>query len=418
VALILSLPQVAAAEDELELSTTWFQEPRQGTKGLTVIHPVMGVGIDLGSVLNVHLGYSADIVTGATPAVFSVDAVSSATEFDDTRHAGSLAVGFSGQRSSLTMSVAYGAERDYLNLAVGASAAVELPGRNTSLTLSYTHSFDEVCDRDNSMANGALESRPLTIEKCNKDGPFGKDSPTIALDGTPGDGTLWRELTIDTVQAALTQNISPTLVAQINGFGSVLDGFQGNPYRRVRVGLVEAQETHPDVRGRIAMLGRVKKYLLELNSSVGFSLRGYADTWGIEAATVEMEYNQYVGNSLLVRFRTRFYQQTQASFFKDAFFYQTEGTAGAYFTGDRELAPLRNVLTGAKLSYIAAGDDGKAVWGLFDEIIFNVKADVMFYKELEAESTGPNPMGISGQYVTSTGLVDAIILQLSLRLKY
>jgi hypothetical protein len=412
------VPRVAGADDEIDATTTWFQEPREGPKGLTVIHPVLGVGIDLGSVFDLSLGYSADIVSGATPSVFSVDAVSSATEFSDTRHSGSFGFGFTGRRSSLSFTSSVGVERDYISLAVGASATVDLPGKNSMLALSYAHAFDEVCDRDNQAANGALETRPLTIEKCNKDGIFGVDSPAIANDGTPGEGTLWRDLSIDTAQATLTQNLSPTLVGQLNLYGAVLKGYQGNPYRRVRVGLIEAQEHHPDVRFRTALLGRVKKYLVKLRASAGFSLRGYADTWGIESATAEMDYNQYMGESLLLRVRARVYQQTQAKFFKDAFFYQTEGTAGAYFTGDRELAPLRNVLVGAKLSYIAAGKDGKPVWGLFDELMFNVKADVMFYKELAAESTSPNPMGIAGQYVTSDGLIDAIVLQLGLRLKY
>ncbi|RMH44692.1 MAG: DUF3570 domain-containing protein [Deltaproteobacteria bacterium] len=415
---VAAVAAAARADDSIEAATTWFQEPRQGGKGLTVIHPSFGVGFDLGAVVGIHLGYTADVVSGATPAVFTVDAVSSATEFSDTRHAGSAALSFTGRSASLALSSDVGVERDYVNLSVGASATVFLPGKNTQLSLSYSHSFDEVCDRDNSDANGALENRPLSIETCKKRGLFGEDSPAIANDGTPGAGTVWRDLTIDTLQASVTQNFTPTVVGQINVYGSVLDGFQSNPYRRVRVGQVEAQEHHPDVRGRLAVLARANKYVVGARGVVGASVRGYADTWGVEAASAEMSYSQYVGSSLLVRLRGRFYQQTQAKFFKDAFFYQTEGPAGAYFTGDRELAPLRNVLAGAKLSYIAADDAGGEVWGVFDEVMFNLKADVLFYKELPAESPSENPTGIARQYATSTGLIDALVLQLGLRLRY
>jgi len=417
-AVLTSLVSIARAEDEVEASTTYFQEPRQTSKGLTVVHPQLGLGFDLGSVVNIHLGYSADVVSGATPKVFSVDAVSTATEFSDTRHAGSFSLGFNGRRSSLAFNGAVAGERDYLSIAVGASASVDLPGKNTQFTLSYMHNMDEVCDRDNDMANGPFEKRALSIEKCNKNFLLGVDSPAQDQMGVVGDGTIWRDLTIDTAQAAVTQNISPTLVAQLSLYGAVLDGFQSNPYRRVRVGLVEAQETVPDVRARIAVSGRVNKYLSKLDSAVGFAVRGYSDTWGVNSVSGEMSYSQYVGRSLLVRFRGRVYQQDAAKFFKDAFFYETESSARAYFTGDRELAPLRDITTGAKLTYVAAKRDGKAVWGLFDELLFNLKADVMFYKELQAESGSANPVGIGTQYATSTGVIDAIVLQIGLRLRY
>ena len=48
--------------------------------------------------------------------------------------------------------------------------------------------------------------------------------------------TVWRDLSIDTAQATLTQNLSPTMNLQLALFGQVLEGFQSNPYRRVRIG--------------------------------------------------------------------------------------------------------------------------------------------------------------------------------------
>ncbi len=406
----------ARADDEVVAHTTWFQEPREGPKGLTVIHPQFAFGVDIGEAVSFGMGYSADIVSGATPAVFSVDAVSSATEFSDTRHTGSATLGFAGRRASLNVTGGIGGERDYLSRSVSVSSTIDLPGKNTQLALSYSHAFDEVCDKENADANGAFERRPLTADTCaKKNGLFGVDNPEV--DGRIID-TVWRDLAIDTAQGTLTQNLSPTVVAQFSLFGQILEGFQSNPYRRVRVRQFEAQESVPDVRARLAVAARMNKYLVGPRAAVSFGARGYADTWGVEALSVEMAYKQYFGDSLLLRVRSRLYQQTQAKFFKDAFFYETQGSAGSYFTGDRELAPIRNVLTGAKLSYVAAGKDGREVWGLFDEILFDVKADVMFYKELEAESPGPNPVGIDRQYITSTGLIDAIVLSLGLRMSY
>jgi hypothetical protein len=128
---------------------------------------------------------------------------------------------------------------------------------------------------------------------------------------------------------------------------------------------------------------------------------------------VELGYSQYFGNSLLLKIRARVYQQTAAAFFKDAFFYETESTAGAYFTGDRELSPVRSALVGAKLTLISIRDD-KPVWHLFDRLQLNVKGDVLILDQLPANDLSQNPMGISKQFLYGNGLLDAVILQLGL----
>ena len=121
--------------------------------------------------------------------------------------------------------------------------------------------------------------------------------------------------------------------------------------------------------------------------------RGYSDTWGVNSATLGFGYSQYFGNSLLLRTDARIYQQSEATFFKDAFFYETEGSAGAFFTGDRELGAIRNIVGGAKLSYIKVNASGEPVWGIFDELMFNLKADLYLLDELPAVLPGVDASG-------------------------
>ncbi len=402
----------ARADDRVDFTTTWFQEKREGG-GLTIIHPQLDLGVDVGESVQLGAGYSSDVVTGATASVYSVDAISTATEFDDVRHEGRLSLGFVGKRSVLTISGGTGVERDYNSLNIGASAAIDLPGKNTNLALSYNHNFDEVCDRDNTAPElrSVLEFRALTgDDPCEKKaGLFGKDTPGM---------TLWQDLDIDTVQATLTQNVSPTLVLQGSLFGQVLQGYQANPYRRVLVSGVVAQEHLPDVRGRLALMVRANKYLPALRAAVNASLRGYSDTWGVNSLAFEGAYNQYMGRKLLLRFRGRVYQQTEAEFFKDAFFYQVEGPADEFFTGDRELAPLRNVTLGGKLTYIAFDENGGTVWGVFDEVSLNLKADLLLLDELPADPSELNLEGTDRQFLNAGQFLDAFVLQLGLLLRY
>jgi hypothetical protein len=396
----------ARADDRAEVSTSLFAEQRDGGKGgLTVIHPQADVGIDLGRFVSVDAAYSADVVSGATSTIYQVDAVSSATKFSDTRHEGTLGLGFHGRRSRVSFSATLGTERDYLSHQVGGTASIDLPGRNTTVALAYSHSFDQVCDRDNGAAS-PQEAKALTgADPCDKQSSiFGKDRPGM---------TLWRELSIDTAQATVTQNLSPTMNLQIAGYGQVLEGYQGNPYRRVRVGPNSPQEHVPSTRDRWSLSARLNRYLPSLHSAVHAGARFYDDTWRVIGGDAELGYSQYIGKSLLLKLHARVYQQSAAKFFKDAFYYQTLSTAGEFFTGDRELSPVRSAIVGGKLTLITVGGD-QPVWGLFDKLQLNLKADAIMLAVLAADNLADNPFGVDKQFIYGNSLVDAVVVQLGL----
>lgn len=415
--IVLGLGASAArAEDAVDFTTTWFQEQRLDGNSLTVIHPQLDVGIDAGERATFDLGYAADAVTGATATVYTVDAVSTATPFDDLRHEGHLGLSLHGDRSTFSIGASGGAERDYVSLALTLGAAIDLPGRNTNVALSYTHNFDRVCDHDNADL-GPLERRALTgLEACDKEDAVGRLSADDRAEKMLT--TVWRDLSIDTTQATVTQNLTPTMNLQVSLYGQVLRGFQSNPYRRVRVGANEPQEHVPDVRARVALAARVNRYLPGLRSAVHVSARGYSDTWGVNSGTAELAYSQYAGSSLLLRFRARVYQQTSATFFKDAFFYETESSAGEFFTGDRELAPVRNVLVGGKLTLISVAEDDGQVWGFLDKLQFSLRGDVLLLDELPADDPAANLGGTGRQFMTSGQFLDAIILGVGLQGSY
>ena len=405
IALVL-VAGVAHADDRAEVSTTVFAEQRAGDQGgLLVIHPQADVGTDIGKHVTFDAGYAADAVSGATATTYQVDATSAATSFSDVRHEGQLALGFQGRRSRIVFSSTLGTERDYLSRQFGGAATIDLPGRNTTVGLAYSHSFDSVCDKDQANLM-PLERRALTgADACEKKGLiFGKSVSGM---------TVWRDLAIDTAQATLTQNLSPTMNLQIGLFGQIIEGFQSNPYRRVRIGGNSPQEHIPDTRARWSLSARLNRYLPKLHGAAHFDARFYDDTWHVLGGDIELAYSQYVGNSLLLRFRVRAYQQTAAAFFKDAFFYETESTAGEYFTGDRELSPVRNALAGAKLTLISVGEE-KPVWGLFDKLQLNLKGDVLFLSPVAADDISANPMGIDKQFLNGAAFIDAVALQLGL----
>ena len=402
--LVLASSSLAIAEDRSEVSTSMFVEKRDGGKGgLVVIHPQASFGFDLGRYVTFDVAYAADAVSGATATIYQVDAVSTATKFSDLRNEGTVSLGFQGKRSRIVFSGTFGTERDYLTRQIAASASIDLPGRNTTVGLAYSHGSDQVCNKDNGMAT-PLESRALiSDDPCTKSAVFsGKDTEGM---------TKWEDLSLDTASLTITQNLSPTLNAQFAAFGQVAEGFQSNPYRRVKIGPNSPQEHIPDTRARWSLTARLNRYLPKLKAAAHFDARFYDDTWGVIGGNVEMGYSQYVGKSLLLKLHARVYQQSAATFFKDAFFYETESTAGEYFTGDRELAAIRNVNLGGKLTIITIGED-KPVWGLFDKLQLLARGEVMLLQNLAADAN--NTGGIGTQFINGGSLIDAVVISLGL----
>jgi len=120
-------------------------------------------------------------------------------------------------------------------------------------------------------------------------------------------------------------------------------------------------------------------------------------------------YHQYLGKSVLFRLRGRIYQQTGAIFFRDAVDYQVVGPVGAFFTGDRDLAPLRSYLAGGKLSWISTAQEGRPIWGFLDEVDFHLGAEALW--TIPLTDTPP------GGDVTGT-VPDAIVATVGLLLRY
>jgi hypothetical protein len=387
----------ARAEDKVEVKAEYFTEPSK-VQGLHVFHPQASANVDVARSFSFDLGYEADVVTGATPRVYgSLDAISSATQFSDTRHAfhggAELRIG----PTSLDAGYTYAFENDYRSHAIDAAAKVDLWGKNTTFKLGYAHNFDSVCNVDNTGAM-PLERKSLGTSK-------GCFTGTMGLIDSP--------LAIDSYAASWTQVLTPILLSDVNVSFQVLDGFQSNPYRRVRLfGTVEAQESEPLLRQRVAVQGRLRLAVKRARAAMGFLGRYYWDTWGIQSGDVEVDWEQWIIPSLVFRVRGRFYQQSRALFYRDAgeqLSYENVGPVGQYFTGDRELSPFRDYLVGFKVAYVKNADERGKVWRLFEQLDLNAKIDLVDYQPLTP--LPPNQ-------ARDVGFVNALIAQLGLALRW
>ncbi len=396
-AAVLVAAAVARAEDKVEVKAEYFTEP-SNVQPLHVFHPAVGLNVDAHRDFSLNFGYEADVVSGATPRTYgAMDAVSSATHFSDTRHAFHGGAELRLGPVAVDAGYTYGFENDYRSHAIDAAAKVDLWGKNTTFRLGYAHNFDSVCDVDNRGAT-PTERRSLgSSQGCFKN--------MLGLVEEP--------LAIDSYAASWTQVLTPIIVSDLAVSFQVLDGFQSNPYRRVRLfGTVEAQESEPLLRQRVAIQPRLRFAVVRARGALGVLGRFYYDTWGIKSGTAEISWEEWLHPQFLLRVRGRFYQQGRAIFYRDAgetLSYESVGPVGQYFTGDRELSPFRDYLVGMKLAWVRNADERGKVLRWFEQMDLNVKVDLVDYQPMTP--LPPNQP-------RDVGLINALIAELGFALRW
>jgi len=347
-----------------------FVEPSKTSK-LLVINPSAALQATPTDWLDVHAGYEADIVSGATESLKGgrlspVDIVTSATHFKDTRHQVSGGFGVSRDNTKLSATYTYGTESDYHSNAFSVQSGTSFLQKNTELTLAYGRGFDRVCTSAFTDSDSASSKLPLDSSK----GCF-----------TKADNRASRKVDLDNFQAGWTQTWTPVFATQLVLFGALQHGFLENPYRSVVIAPAgdEALENHPDNRMRVAAAARGKYYLKPLKLALSAGARIYRDTWDILGQTYELEAERYVLPDVRVLVHGRYYTQTEALFWSDDYTggEPKDGPRGQYWTGDRELSPLSSYLLGGRMLFKRNGDPQHRIAGVMLSFETSFSLDLM-----------------------------------------
>jgi hypothetical protein len=347
--------------------------------------------------LTFDVDWTADIVTGATPRTYgSPDVVSAATSFTEVRNVVGAGASFLVGPATITAGYAYGTENDYRSQLLRAGVTLDLANHDTVIVADYSHGFDSVCNLDQ-------PGIPLTLRQ-----PL--DSSRGCFAGTAG--LTNEKLDIDNVELTLTQTLTKKLVGAVSGSYQHLDGFQSNPYRRVRLygGLEQAQESHPRLRDRGAVTARIRYAIASLAATLGADLRLYRDSWGVQSITGELTWDQpfhLAAPAWRYMARARGYVQSGATFFRDVGYtdsYERAGPVGSYFTADQELAPLADLVLGASFVHTSSHPIDKRKWRMFTAVEWNLGFD---YVKIFALS--PEPPNAA----RTRGFASALVLSLS-----
>ena len=332
-----------------------------GPLKMNVIMPSASANVDLGEPVNLRVGWSADIVSGASVAVVdapaaNVDAISTAT-VTDTRHVFNGGLTLRDGLGSVAVAYNHAFEHDYRSDSFAVTARTELFDRNTGVELSYARAFDRVCDVAGTF-DPVMKPRLPTSSGC-----FSDDKTRAS-----------RSLAIHTFQTGVSQAWTPHLTTQLTLLAQVLHGFQSSPYRAVRIGKTAAQEHEPTDRARYAVGAAARYWLTPLSAALGIEGRVYRDTWGITSVTGELWYDQSLFGEVRLRLRGRYYTQTDAAFYSDDYVLDPRGR---YFTGDRELSSMHSALIGLSFHWNVPSDASGHVLSVLESFALVLKADLL-----------------------------------------
>jgi Protein of unknown function (DUF3570) len=368
-AIVLLSTSASAQVVDAHLRASVFHEPSQSSS-MTVYSPQATIGATPWQWLNLHAGYAADIVSGASEAVkagpLSNPDIVSAASVHDFRQVYSGGFTITRENTHLGASYAYGTEHDYHSNGITVNAGSNFLENNTQIELSYGRGFDKVCN----VAYAATLDPTLREALDSSAGCF-----TGAADRQSQD------VDSDDFQTAWTQTWTPVFATQLVLTGQIQHGFLSSPYRAVVIAAdgETAQEHVPDNRARASVAARAKIYVRPLATTFGAGVRYYRDTWDIFSQMYELNVERYLTPGLRLLVRGRFYTQTGALFWSDDYTggEPKYGPRGQYFTGDRELSPMQTYMVGGRLIATWHGASGSRILGALLDLSVEGSVDLL-----------------------------------------
>lgn len=298
-----------------------------------------------GGLLTLNLGY--DAISGASPtgAYPSMDVTTSASgtvtasgkipqsTYQDARKSVGLSYARAFGAHLPTVTLEYAKENDYTARSIAISDAWTLMGGRATLHYGIAISRDIVSPVKNPVTN-----------PTGADLNYPKNQNGYSL------GWTW---------VFGERDLADVSVSLMNLSGDLTD-----PYKVVPVGPLDSQqnlpEERPSTRSRKAVVAKYSHFFL-WGASVNVLYRFYDDDWSITANTLDVTYNQKFGQDWIVSPEIRFYTQTGASFWANAFL-----VSRTYMSADYRLSPFSSFMGGLKVTH-----------RLYDSVSANLGAAVL-----------------------------------------
>ena len=301
--------------------------------GVTIQGPSVLVRKAFADTVSVSANYYVDKVTGA-----SIDVEASASAYVEERIETSVGVDYLYDSTLMSLSYSTSNENDYQAKTIGFSVSQDFFGDLTTLSLGYSLGDDTIGRNDEADFAESLQRRRYSL--------------------------------------SLTQVLTKSWIVALNAESVVDEGYLNNPYRSVRYldngDYFYQREQYPGTRNSDALALRSMVYL-PYRAAVKTELRGFTDSWGIEAHNLLLSYTHPFRERWLFEGKVRYYQQTQADFYADLYPFID---AQNFLARDKELSTFNSTSYGLGFSYQfesawLSAFDSRKISLFWDHIIFD-----------------------------------------------
>lgn len=279
--------------------------------GTEVVAPAIVVRKKIAESFAISGSYLVDMVSGA-----SIDVEVGASAYEEERTEYSVGLQYLHDKAILNLGYSQSKENDYLAKAYQLGISQDFFGDLTTLAMGINFGDNKISQ------TGA----PNFLETAQS---YGLD-------------------------VGITQVITRNFIGQISFNKTIDEGYLQNPYRFIRyldpnnptLWLTD-KERYPGTRSSdaVAIRGR---YFLPNRHVIYAGFRQYQDSWGIKAQHVELGYALGFIERWLFDASLRFYQQSDAHFYRDLFDYAGQFN---HMARDKELSRFSNWMFSTSAAY-------------------------------------------------------------------
>ena len=300
--------------------------------GVEISGPSILVRKSVNDTVSISANYYVDNVSSA-----SIDVVTTASAYTEQRVEKSVGIDYLRNKSIMSMGYTQSDENDFEAKSAHIGVSQDFFGDLTTLSVGYSQGSDVVGKRG---------------------------EPEFAADGKR------RHFRVGLSQILTKDSILGASWETITDKGESLN----NPYRSVRyldpaagVGYSYQPEFYPETRTSDAFALR-GMYYLPYRAALKMEVKRFADTWGINADTIEFDYVHPWKDHWTFDAKIRRYQQDSADFYSDLF---ERVDAQNFRARDKEMSTFSSFTLGLGAKYERELKD----WDILDKFVVNLSID-------------------------------------------
>jgi hypothetical protein len=290
----------------------------------------------------------------------------------ETRQQGDFRLGYEWDEAAAWVNGGLSEEPDYHSAFAGLGGRLDLNQKLTTLNLGLDYTNSDISATLDPSASAYYDYSAYDKDIKVSQGPYGTINRVLR--------TVRQDWS---TRLGITQTLSKDALVETGVGYTRSTGYLANPYKVAEFVFVDPSQTpeiygpglppllvpyvqavleqRPDSRDMITWEGRYVQYIQPLDAALHLGYRFYHDSWGIDAHTFKLDWDQPLGRGWTVTPHFRYYSQTAANFYQNYFLFKQAEPTDASGQLDLARTPIKNYSSDYRLSGFGALGGGVTV---------------------------------------------------------